>query len=137
MCKVQVSLASNMGDTAGTSEATVAALLIRGGLVLHPYKYLRCDAPHNLHCKSSCTLSSKGCKAFNILKHYVALTHFLLIMLTQRQNTKRSQPERERAKATRSRQQCFLSHHAGIPAQAVSCSAACLQASIPCLSHTL
>jgi len=56
-----------MADNAGASDASVAALLIRGGLVLHPYKYLRCDAPHNMHCKCSYILSSKGCKAFNFL----------------------------------------------------------------------
>ncbi len=49
MCKLQVSLSSGVADTAGATDASVAALLIRGGLVLHPYKYLRCDAPHDVH----------------------------------------------------------------------------------------
>ncbi len=53
MCKLQVSLSSGVADTAGATDASVAALLIRGGLVLHPYKYLRCDAPHDVHFKFS------------------------------------------------------------------------------------
>ena len=66
-CYRRLSLSLCVADAAGAADANVAALLIRGGLVLHPYKYLRCDACHDLHCDFSYTLSSTGCKAFNFL----------------------------------------------------------------------
>lgn len=37
-------IAQTLSDAAGSTDTAAAALLIKGGLVLHPHRYLRCDA---------------------------------------------------------------------------------------------